>query len=453
MKHNLLLLTDSYKHNHWKMLPQDTTRLVAYMTPRINSEYDVIKFFGLQYFIKEYLEGAVFTRRDIKDASKVLNAHFGRDYFNYEGWMDMYEKYDGSLPIKISAIKEGTVINKCNPIIKIESTDYRFAWLVTFVETLLLQVWYPTTVATRSMHTKAAINHFVNKNGSGNSDFHLHDFGVRGATCPEAAALGGAAALLNSLGTDNLPALDLIMQYYNEDTAVGYSVAASEHSETIITGPDNELETYRRFLNDYPEGIISVVLDSYDYKKALGYVCNELKEQILTRDGKFVCRPDSGDPIVMSVYTIKTLWEAYGGAINDKGYKVLNPKVGMIWGDGIDPVGITNILSTLDAEGFSSDNIVFGMGGALLQKDINRDTCAFAIKVSYSEHSNGECRNLAKTASTDPNKKSQAGHLKVVKVGDEFKTVNISEEGEDLLIPVFEDGKLLVDYKFSDLRI
>lgn len=456
---NKLLLTDAYKHTHWNLLPPGTQYVYSYAESRGVSDKGVppeTLFFGLQVYLKKYFEGQFYTLDDIEQCKKELGMVFNTHaYFNEAGFRKMYEKYEGRLPILIKAVPEGTVIPSHNALVTIENTDPEFPWIVNFIETLLLQVvWYPTTVASQSYGIRKLINRWAKKTGGAlNNPFALNDFGLRGVSSVESAELGGMAHLTVFQGSDNLAAISAVRNYYNYPEFVLGSVAATEHSETIMWGKDHEIETYRHFLNMNPDGFLSIVIDSWNTEHAVGEILGkQLKKEILARNGTVVIRPDSGNPPDVARYIANSLAKNFGYTTNDKGYKVLNPKVRIIYGDFIRYGMIDDILAALEEDGFSTDNIIFGMGGALLQ-GVNRDTFKFALKTSAVKI-NGDWSEVSKSPVTDYTKKSKGGRFCVIAEDHTYKTVPYSSalSNVDLLVPVFENGKIIKEYSWTDVR-
>jgi nicotinamide phosphoribosyltransferase len=281
----------------------------------------------------------------------------------------------------------------------------------------------------------------------------LHDFGYRGASSHESAAIGGAGHLVNSLGTDTLPAMIVAQRYYGADPAnTAFSVPATEHSVMTSLGPDGEMKVVDKLLNDHPEGILSVVGDSYSIYEFVNQVGTTFKDRILARDGVFVVRPDSvtandPTPAGLMVELSCRLWAQFGGTTNEAGFKTLDSHVRLLWGDGIDPDGIDAILTKCENAGFAAENYVFGMGGGLLQK-LNRDTQRFAFKCSAQQR-NGAWFNVQKSP-LDKSKASKAGRLSLIKHGEQFATV--PEANADLLETVFENGSVVRDYSFEEVR-
>jgi len=360
----------------------------------------------------------------------------------------------------IKAVPEGMIIPTCNALVTIENTDPKCFWLTNFLETLLVQVWYPITVATQSYYIKKTILQFLQETGNEDLiDFKLHDFGFRGVSSVESAGIGGLAHLVNFKGTDTMEAITIGKEYYNEPCA-GFSIPASEHSTITSWGEENELKAYENMLDKYSEyPIIACVSDSYDIFNACSELWgNQLKEKVMNRNGTLVIRPDSGNPIEIVVKTLNVLWEKFGGKVNSKGYKVLDDHVRVIQGDGVDAGCIYEVLDAMKSSGFSADNIAFGMGGALLQK-LDRDTQKFAFKCS-AIRKEGKWYDVYKAPATDMLKASKRGRLKLIEVDgdarDEGFTHHTIEEdspyGKDLLIEVFNNGSLTFEHSLESIR-
>jgi nicotinamide phosphoribosyltransferase len=448
---NICWLSDSYKVSHWKQYPAGTSRVYSYFEPRTGAKFDKTVFFGLQYFLMEYLEGQVVTKEKIDEAEELFNAHFGGKVFYRQGWERILNKFGGRLPIEIKACPEGTVVDSSNVLITVENTDPESFWLTNYLETLLVQVWYPCTVATQSRAMKNVLNSYLEKTGDPSLiNFKLHDFGFRGVTCPEQAAIGGAAHLVNFMGTDTVPGLVLAKRFYNEPMA-GFSIPASEHSTITSWLKDHEIDACRNMLEQYPEGLVACVSDSYDIFNCCANIWGGvLKEQILARNGTLVVRPDSGNPPEIVNKVLDILGEKFGYTINEKKYKVLDPHVRVIQGDGIDFAMLDLILSEMEKNGWSADNIAFGSGGGLLQK-LNRDTQRFAFKCSSAQVGSTE-RDVFKQPITDSGKKSKSGRLKLVNDSGNLITVSSSDSRDDILETVFRDGQILNLQTFSQIR-
>lgn len=454
---NLLLNTDSYKTSMFKQYPAGTTGVYSYIESR-GGRYDETVMFGLQAFIKEYLLEPI-TQADIDTADAIITAH--GEPFNREGWEYILRVHGGKLPVVIKAVPEGTLVPVKNVLATIENTDPKCFWLTTYLETALLRaVWYPTTVATQSKYIKNVISEYLEKTGDPASiNFKLHDFGARGVSSMESAGIGGAAHLVNFMGTDTLSGILFAREFYNADMA-GFSIPAAEHSTITSWGRDNEVDAYRNMLNQFarPASILAVVSDSYDiFNAAKNLWGEELRQQVIDSGATVVIRPDSGDPEAVCVKLVQILDQKFGHTVNAKGYKVLN-NVRVIQGDGVNERTIRMILGHFSVLGYSADNIAFGMGGALLQI-VDRDTQKFAMKCS-SACVNGEWIDVQKDPITDAGKKSKAGRVTLWTSGGEFISAvsrpnTWTDRGtawSEALVEVFRDGELKNEIDFEAVR-
>jgi nicotinamide phosphoribosyltransferase len=463
-KHNLLLLADAYKYAHHRLYIPGTTKIYSYLESR-GGVFPETVFYGLQYFLKEYLEGQAFTQDDVEEANETLSAVFGRnDVFSKEIFDYILKTHGGKLPVRIKAVPEGTVVPVNNVLMTIENTDPKCYWLTNFLETLLMQVWYPCTVATLSREVKKIITRYFDATADESAkpaiDFALNDFGFRGVSSVESAGLGGSAHLLNFMGSDTVYASAFAKKYYNASKVYGMSVPATEHSIMTLLGEKGEAKVFQHVLDSYPEGILSCVSDSYNIFNAVENLWGTaFKEQILQRNGTLVIRPDSGDPVQTLTKIFDILFDKFGFTVNSKGYKVLPPQVRVIQGDGIDLNSIPTIYEALKLQKISAENILLGMGGALLQK-VNRDTQKFALKCSYAEI-NGEWVNVKKQplemneegALVKSFKTSKAGKLKLVKTNTGYQTMDVySNNFDDQLQTVFEDGAITRSDSFEQIR-
>lgn len=466
--YNICTSSDSYKENHWYQYPKNTEIVSSYFECRKGAMFPETPFFGLQYIIKKHLEGQVVTREHIENAAIICKNHFGDEsYFNRKGWEYILNNCDGKLPIIIKAVEEGTVVPIDNVLMTVENTGGpETFWLTNFLETLLSQVWYPITVATLSREVKKILAKYKDEiiDSDFNLNFGLHDFGFRGSTSYESAGIGGAAHLINFLGTDTLVAMETAVNYYGANLeGLAYSVSATEHSVMTALGRDGEEQVVEQLLDNYPKGILSVVADSYDiYNFVDNIVGKKFKERILLRyennKGVFVVRPDSTTPDHSTpesemVWILDSLWNSFGGTYKhgrSREYKVIHPSVRVLWGDGIDINGIEKILVAIYKAGYAIDNMAcFGMGGGLLQK-LNRDTQRCAFK-SSAQLRNGVWYDIFKNPK-DISKASKKGRLKLTKIDGKFVTVKESDPGEDYLKTVFLNGEMLNQIDFDTIR-
>ena len=453
---NLILMTDSYKVTHHRQYPPGTESVFSYFESR-GGDFDSTVFFGLQYYLKKYLTGQVVCSEQIDEAEALFSVHFSGDkaLFNRSGWEHIVKRHGGRLPISIRAVPEGSCIPVSNVLMTIENTDPACYWLTNYLETLLVQVWYGSTVATQSREMKRTILNSLEETGNPELiDFKLHDFGFRGVSSVETAGIGGAAHLVNFRGTDTVAGLIVARDYYDCEMA-GFSIPAAEHSTQTSWGADHEVDAMRNMLHQFPTGLVAVVSDSYDIFNACRNLWgDQLKADVLARDGVLVVRPDSGDPPEIVCQVLKTLSETFGTETNSKGFKVLHPKVRVIQGDGIDRAMLSRILEATTVAGWSTDNIAFGSGGGLLQK-LNRDTSKYAFKCSDITV-NGQHRDVFKQPVTDSGKRSKAGRVTLVQRDGQFLTIREEEQqpsDDNQLVEVFRDGELLKKYSLNEIRI
>ena len=477
---NLVLMGDAYKYSHHKFYEENTTTVYSYMESR-GGRFSETVWYGLEMFIKEYLEGVAFTQEELDEAYEYLGTElgvFGRDdVFDKSKFQYIIDVHGGKLPVRIKAVPEGAVVGVKNVLMTIENTDPNCYWLTNFLETIMMQLWYPITVATLSREVKKIVTEYYDKTVSLPGDimrvaveFVLNDFGFRGVSSVQSAGIGGSAHLINFMGSDTTVASKRICEYYNTNTVFGKSVPATEHSIMTMKGEEGEVEMMKRVLEQYPTGIVACVSDSYHILRACSeYWGTELRDLVLSRPAtagnQLVIRPDSGHVINTLKEVFAILFDKFGYTVNDKGFKVLPPQVRVIQGDGVNINSIIEIYQELTSLGISAENIVFGMGGKLLQADINRDTQNFATKACFAVV-NGEHRDLVKSPTeVDENgdlkpsfKKSKQGRLKLVKhyTNGKYYTVTSLEdtyvESRDELRTVFENGKLLIETTFEDIR-
>ena len=446
---NPILKTDSYKESHGPFYPPGTTKVHSYFTCRKGGAHDEIVFFGLQMLLREL--NVTITQDMILDAETYFELHMAT--FDEDRWYHIVNEHDGRLPLKIWAVPEGTVCKAGDPLIVVENTDPKCFWLTNYVETLLVQVWGPTTVATNSYHMKKDLMSALKMTGSVDHWSHrLHDFGCRGVSSMQSAAMLGCAHLaVGFSGTDTIPALVAAREVYGNYCAA-FSIRATEHSVVTAFGdsPLDELKAFENYLSNVPDdAIVAYVCDSYNiYQFIQGVLGNpQIWKKVMTRDGCLVIRPDSGDPPTVVCDVLEKI-EAVSKSrpsptyingertgdieINEHGYKVLPPQLRIIQGDGIDAKMMVKIHAAMIQKGWSADNISFGSGGGLLQK-FNRDTLKCAFKASYVEV-NGKGRDIYKTPIDAPGKNSRKGKINT-----------------DNMLLVFEDG-CMCGQKLDEIR-
>lgn len=455
---NFVLNSDSYKYSHWQQYPDGTETVFSYIESR-GGQYDKTVFFGLQMYLLDYLSKPI-TQAMIDEAEPIILAH--GEPFNREGWEYIGKEHNGFMPLRVRAVSEGSVIPVKNILVSVENTDPKCFWLTSFVETSILRaVWYGTTVATQSWSIKQLINSYLRETGDqAGLLFKLHDFGARGVSSLESAAIGGAAHLINFRGSDTITGVVAAMRYYGMTDMSGFSIPASEHSTMTILGREGEYKQFWRMFTKFakPNALFACVSDSYNIMNAVKFIGTELKEQLLLSGATMVVRPDSGVPHEVALDVIRELDKHFGSELNAKGYRVLPSCVRVIYGDGINEVSIKQILFNLKMHGYSADNIAFGQGGALLQM-VNRDTLKFAMKASAA-CIDGKWSDVYKDPVGDSVKKSKRGRMSLFKsrLTNEITTIRIdqgfpiNEEFIELMHDVYLNGKLLNQITFDEIR-
>lgn len=482
-----VLLKDGYKADHRRQYPPDATLVYSNLTPRRSRVpgVDAVIPFGFQYFVEEYLIRQFTQRFFALPRTGVLNAYKRRmDHYLGPGAVPvdhigaLHEL--GYLPLRIKAVPEGMPVPMRVPLLTIRNTEPAFFWLTNMVETLLSNIlWLPITSATTAHQYRLTFDRFARETGADPAfcAWQGHDFSFRGLPGVEAALLSGAAHLLSFTGTDTIPAIDFLEEYYGancETELIGGSVPATEHSVMCMGGVDGERETIRRLITEvYPKGIVSIVCDTWDFWKVITEILPSLRAEIMARDGKVVVRPDSGDPVdiicgrnpgtVPRMFfdgereeesaaaedgAIVMLARYFGATQNARGFYELDPHVGLIYGDSITPERQVDILTRLAAKGFASSNVVLGIGSFTYQM-VTRDTYGLAVKATYGETRSGGAQALYKDPKTDDGtKKSATGLLCVTENHPEGEFGELrclehctwADEGRGLLRTIFADG-------------
>jgi len=479
---NPMNLCDGYKVDHRRQYPDGTELVYSNWTPRKSriEGIDKIVFFGLQYFIKKYLvetfDQDFFGQPKaevIKKYKRRIEGYLGPDAITYDHVAALHDL--GYFPIEIKALPEGMLVPMRMPMFTIKNTKPEFFWITNFLETILsCIIWMPCTSATMAFQYRKILEGYVAKTG-GDPEFvnwQGHDFSFRGMAGLEAAMMSGAGHLLSFTGTDTIPAIDFLEDYYNADVdkeLVGGSVSATEHSVMCMGTQDDEIGTFRRLITEtYPAGIVSIVSDTWDYWKVITKFIPKLKSEILAREGKVVIRPDSGDPVKIICGdpsakpgtaefkgSVECLWETFGGTKTVTGYNLLDGHIGLIYGDSITLERCEAICSQLQAKGFASTNVVFGIGSYTYQY-VTRDTFGFAMKATYGAV-NGKGRPIFKDPKTDDGtKKSAKGMIKLSGTATEVQLmkdmVSAEEEKEGLLETVYLNGKITKETSLAEIR-
>lgn len=495
-----LLKADFYKTGHKPMFPEHTTQVYSNFTARssrlamkIADIFDEkIVWFGLQRFVKSFLIHE-FNDNFFNLPKGEVVGEYQRHMANGLGVGSVDCSHIaalhslGYLPISIKALPEGSLVDIQVPVLTITNTHPDFFWLPNYLESVLsAELWKPTTTATTAYQYRKLLDKYADITGA-NKEFVLwqgHDFSFRGLSGYADCAMSSPGHMLSFYGTDSIPAIESLETYYHgKETFVGGSVPATEHSVMCMGGEDDEIGTFRRLITEiHPSGVVSIVSDSWDYWKVITEYALELKPEILARKenalglAKVVFRPDSGDPAdilcgvdsnprfnVRTDYdnltqaekkgSVECLWDIFGGTINEKGYKELNPRVGIIYGDSITLERAQDILQRLEVKGFASSNVVFGIGSYTYQH-VTRDSYGFAMKATFGVV-NGEDKEIFKNPKTGAGKKSAKGLLRVEKEGDQFVLYDSQTREQEVqgeLKEVFRDGVLLIDDTLENIR-
>ncbi|MET8183658.1 nicotinate phosphoribosyltransferase [Streptomyces sp. NPDC005336] len=448
---NIIINTDNYKHCHYPLYPPGTEYISSYIESR-GGTYPVTMFVGLQAFIRDYLMRPV-TLEDV-DAAEYLMREQGM-HFNRQNWLGVINDHGGYLPVEIEAVPEGTVLPTRNVLVQLVNTDPKYYWATSFFETALLRaVWYPTSVGTISWLSKQVIRTALERTSDNEHlvRFMLHDYGARGVSSQQSAALGGMAHLVNFNQSDTTPGILAAKRWYNA-VAPSNSGPNSEHAGFTAWGRDHEVEAIRNMLETHRDhGVALVLTDTYDHENCVKNILGgELKEMVQKFPGFVGARPDSGDVVQVTADTTEWLMDSFGYETNSKGFKLLPPFIRVVQGDGLTATSLRDVYIELERRGLAADNAVCGMGGGLLQH-VNRDTLNFGQKAN-AVCVDGEWRNISKTPTGADFKVSKAGRLALIKENGEYKTVprdSVAPE-QNLLQPVFRNGKLLKKWDFSEL--
>jgi nicotinamide phosphoribosyltransferase len=448
------VLSDAYKAGHFEQYPY-AIQMSAYGEFRAEfegMEDERIVFCGMRYIVENYI-AVKWTIADVQRAEIFYNTHnvpFTKYPFPKDLFLRIVNENDGYFPVKLQALPEGSIVYKHTPTYQITAgvgTKFNkpdFARLVTFLETILTQVWYPSNVATLSKHTKQRIQEYfaisVDPDAQNQIQYKLHDFGFRGATTVEAAIVGGIAHLLNFEGSDTMPACYYAQFELNNGNPVAMTIPATEHS--VMTSWESELSATLNMVDKYGHGVFATVADSFDYTMFLKNVLPLVAPIVKEKGGTHVVRPDSGDPVACVLEALEYCAIAYGYYTNKKGFKVLYNSA-VIQGDGINYDIVSDILEAVVSSGWSAQNVSFGMGGGLLQRH-NRDTMSMATKLSNMVYADGTSRDIMKTPKTDGGKYSLPGRLKVIRLNG-IPTVfpeDYDIDGENELKTVYDCGPI-----------
>ena len=491
---NAVELTDGYKLDHRRQYPKGTEFVYSNWTPRSNEYFkeatDGCVVFGIQYFIKKYLI-EYFNRNffaldedvAVESFRRRIDTFLGENNVGTEHIRELHKL--GYLPVKVKALPEGSICPIRVPMLTIINTDPRFFWVTNYLETIMsCELWLPMTSATTARVYRKELERHAEKTGFDKNvalGFLCHDFSMRGMAGLEASITSGMAHLTSFFGSETIPAINAAEEYYNanaEKELIAATVPASEHSVACANGIDNEFNMFKRFITElYPKGFVSIVSDTWDLWKVVTDYVPRLKDEILARDGRLVIRPDSGNPVhiiagykksdfenfqevtelpieeYLGVYEL--LWNIFGGTVNEKGYKVLDPHIGVIYGDSITIERQKEIYKRLEEKGFAATNLVLGIGSFTYQYR-TRDSLGFAMKATWCQI-NGEPKEIFKKPKTDTGmKNSLKGLIRVDKDenGVYYATDCVTKEQEEggCLEVVFENGELKKEVSLKEIR-
>ena len=476
-----MLLIDFYKAVHAEMLPKGITKSVSYYTPRMSrvKRWDKVVMFGLQGFIKtwliDYFNREFFNRpfdEVISGYRRVMDAALGVGTYNIGKIVKLHRL--GYLPIEIVALPEGTRVPMHVPMFGITNTHPDFAWLPQSLESLIsAESWHPMLAATVGYTYRQIVNKYYDLTCDDviRRSKALGAFDFRGEECLESAVKAGAGWCLSFLNTATVPVIPYLEQIYNCDCTkepVAYGSPSTEHSvmcSNFAVDGDEEALLRRLLTEIYPNTSFSAVLDSYDYWNVIDNILPKLKPEILAHNGCMLMRGDSGDCVDVVTRTVFKLWELFGGTVNSKGYKVLDPHVKAIYGDSITVQRCEEIYKILMENGFACSNVALGVGSFSFQcieedgelKPFTRDTFSSCIKATYCEI-NGKPTPIFKDPKDGGFKKSQKGCCLVYRDADghldymDELTWEQACDESNLLVPVFRDGKLLKEYSLAEVR-
>ena len=479
---NPMLLIDFYKAVHAEMLPKGITKSVSYFTPRMSrvTRWDKVVMFGLQGFIRTYLidyfNMQFFNRtfdEVIGEYRRVMDACLGKDAYKIEKIEKLHKL--GYLPVEVIALPEGARVPMHVPMFGITNTHPDFAWLPQSLESLIsAESWHPMLAATVGYSYREIVNKYYDLTCDDNIPRAkaLGAFDFRGEESAESAIKAGAGWCLSFLNTATVPTIPYLERYYNCDCTkepVAFGSPSTEHavmcSNYAVDG--DEITLLRRLLTEiYPNTSFSCVLDSYDYWNIIENVLPQLKPEIMVHNGCMLMRGDSGDCVEVVTDTVFKLWEIFGGTVNSKGYKVLDPHVKAIYGDSITIQRCEEIYQILMEHGFACSNVALGVGSFSFQcieeegklKPFTRDTFSSCIKATYCEI-DGKPYPIFKNPKEGSFKKSQKGCCIVTRdengeyrYEDGFDWAAAAPYPGNLLEPVFRDGVIVKEQTLREIR-
>ena len=478
----MMLCSDTYKHTHPRMYPKNLNKLVSYLTVRKNMSeaFDKMVFAGLQPFMTEYLvKGFNEQFFDLplayveKTYKEYMGVQIGVENTEWDSIAALHKL--GYLPLEIRALPEGTVVNMGIPVVEMTNTHPDFAWVVQWVECILqAELWAPCAYATigKAYHDLAA-KYYSETTDDADPYMAMSDFGMRGMSCLEDSIRASASWLFSFNKTSTIPALPYIDKFYMAECAkngIGRGGVSTEHS---VMGANyaldgDEITFVKRLLTElYPNTSFSMVSDTYDYWNMIENIIPACKKEIMTHNGKLLIRPDSGDMVEITIRTINSLWDTFGGTVNGKGYKVLDPHIGLIYGDGCTLNRVHEIYEKLKELGFAATNVVFGVGAfcfhALFDDNnkmtvITRDAFGIAMKATYGQFGDKKLF-IYKDPKTDEGnlKKSHKGCCQVVRwENGNFTCIDEHTEwvgdSDTCLETVFKNGEIVKMQTLTEIR-
>lgn len=489
-KINPLLESDFYKQVHWNQYPKGVTKVVSYFTPRMSrlkqfGENHLIMF-GLQSFIKEFLiedfNENFFSRSKeevMAEYKHLMDNTLGAGLYGEERIAALHDL--GYLPLEIKALPEGTRVPVGVPMFEICNTHPAFAWLTNAIESVIsCEMWHAMVSANVGYMYRRIVDKYYDLSCDDNIPHRkaLGDFSMRGQESKRSAYKSSAAWLLSFVNTATVPAIDFLERYYNCDCSkeeVGFGAVSTEHSVMCsnFAVDGDEITMIKRLLTEiYPNTSFSMVSDSYDYWNLVDNLLPQCRDEIMNHNGCLLVRGDSGDPVEVVTQTVFHLWEQFGGTVNSKGYKVLDPHIKAIYGDSITPTRAQQIYQILTENGFAASNVTLGVGSFSMQclesfeenahipafSPYTRDTFGIAIKATYAEDEQGNPIPIFKNPKESSFKKSHKGCIVVKEKDGEL----VAEDGhayihtlideDNMMEPVFCDGQMEKEYSLKQIR-
>lgn len=461
---NFTIDSDAYKVTQWLMYKPGLSKIVSYGESRLGSVFPTTLFTGARKIIVDHLEGQVITKEKIAEGLDKSGSYFGTTkYFNLQMWNHILNKYGGMLPLRIKAVKEGTNVPINNVLYKLEALDEKCVPLVQHTETLFMQNWEATTVATNGFYFKRdMIKHLERSGTPANVEWRAHNFGYRAGGSHDQSIVCSMAWLINFIGDDTLVGDRAAEYYYGYKEPILRSVAASEHSVALMYGPgEGEYEYVHACLDAAePHLPVSIVIDTFDQNNFIDNVITrpDIVEKVLSRSGPTVWRQDSGNALENTLRNLNSLSISYGYSFNDKHYKIINPKVSLLQGDAMSRDKANVLLESIQDQKWSVDNVIVAAGTGFVNDHFTRDTQRFAIKPCQFTIDEKEV-NVQKVVKSQPDKASKPGDLKLHQTGKDFMTISSAKETKanfdnysDCLQTILEMGESKNKQSYDEVR-